>query len=163
MVIRQIAVRLDKEVRLKEVNIIPEQEWVEALTYAQKHLQKHFKSVAVPLGQLQRHIRGEVNIPVSGAPEVLAAMYSKPYKKGQFKVFAGESYIQLVQYSEEGIEIESINTYGASAHPDSPHYTDQMDLYANQKTKTMTFDKEKILKEAERVYHPGGGNDRMTE
>ncbi len=154
LVLRKIAERLDKEVRLKEVNIIPEAEWVAALESAQKHLQKHFKSVEVPLGTLQRHIRGNANIPISGAPEVLGAIYSKPDKKGQYKVFAGESYIQLVQYSKEEIAIESVVPYGSSAHEDSPHYTDQMEMYAKQQTKTMTFDKEKIMAEAERVYHP---------
>ena len=154
LVLRKVAVRLDKEVRLKEVNVIPEAEWVAAMEAAQKHLKKHFKSLEVPLGKLQRHIRGTVNLPVSGAPEVLAAMYSKPDKNGQYKVFAGESYIQLVQYSKDGIEIESVNPYGSSAHSESPHYTDQMKMYTLQKTKSMTFDKAKIMAEAKKVYHP---------
>lgn len=155
LTLRKVAERLDKEVRLKEVNVIPEAEWVAALGKAQKHLKKHFKTSEVPLGQLQRHIRGEVNLPIAGGPEVLAAIYSKPHKKGQYKNFAGESYIQLVQYTAEGIELESVVPYGASAHPDSPHYTDQMELYTRQQMKPMTFDKEQIMREAERIYHPG--------
>lgn len=158
LVLRKVAKRLDREVRLKEVNIISEAEWVEALTYAQKHLRKYFKTTKVPLGQLQRHIRGEVNMPIGGAPEVLAAIYSRPHKKGQYKVTAGESYIQLVQYSEDGVAaIESVVPYGSSAHEESPHFSDQMEMYAKQQTKPMTFDKEKIMREAVRIYSPGAG------
>ncbi|MFT5901480.1 MAG: acyl-homoserine-lactone acylase, partial [Bacteroidia bacterium] len=43
---------------------------------------------------------------------------------------------------------------GASSRPDSPHYTDQMQLYADQETKEMTLDKAKIMAEAESIYHP---------
>ncbi len=154
MVIRQVIVRLDKEVRLKELNVIQEEEWVAALEYVRKYLLKHHNSIEVPLGQLQRHIRGEVNLPVGGAPDVLAAIYSKPHKKGQYKIFAGESYIQLVQYAKDGIHIESVVPYGSSAHPESPHFSDQMEMYTRQQTKVMTFDKEKILESAERIYHP---------
>ena len=48
-----------------------------------------------------------------------------------------------------------MNCYGASNRPESPHYTDQMEMYARQKLKVMTLDKEAVLRGAERVYHPG--------
>ena len=42
-------------------------------------------------------------------------------------------------------------------HPiiNSPHYTDQMEMFVNKQTKTMTLDKEKVLKDALVVYYPG--------
>jgi len=66
----------------------------------------------------------------------------------------GDSYIELVRFSKDGVEIESVNAYGASNKKDSPHYTDQMEMYVNQRTKTMTLDKEKVMSEAVRKYHP---------
>ena len=51
--------------------------------------------------------------------------------------------------------IETVKCYGASNHPDSPHYTDQMELFVNQQTKPMSLDKAEVLKTAKRVYHPG--------
>jgi acyl-homoserine-lactone acylase len=83
-------------------------------------------------------------------------MYTKPYTKGRVQSNQGDSYIQLIKFSKTGLpEIETINCYGASNHPDSPHYTDQMELFVNQQTKPMTLDKAEVLKTAKRIYHPG--------
>ncbi|MDP6908864.1 MAG: penicillin acylase family protein [Flavobacteriales bacterium] len=71
------------------------------------------------------------------------------------KTFVGDSYIMLVDFDKDGNQkIETINAFGASNKPDSPHYNDQMELWAAQKTKPMTLNKEVIYKEAERIYHP---------
>ncbi|MEO0639024.1 MAG: penicillin acylase family protein, partial [Bacteroidota bacterium] len=63
-------------------------------------------------------------------------------------------YISLVRFGPEGPEIETINPYGASARPESPHYTDQMELFTQQKRRKMTLDKAQVMKEAVRTYHP---------
>ncbi|NBP06433.1 MAG: acylase, partial [Bacteroidetes bacterium] len=78
----------------------------------------------------------------------------EPYKNGQIKAKQGDAYIALVRFTKEGPEIESINAYGASANPKSPHYTDQMDLFVKQQTKKMTLNKTEVLQQAKRVYHP---------
>jgi acyl-homoserine-lactone acylase len=48
-----------------------------------------------------------------------------------------------------------VNAFGASSHPDSPHFKDQMTMFQNQQTKPMTLDKQEVLKNAKRIYHPG--------
>jgi acyl-homoserine-lactone acylase len=126
-----------------------------ALRNAKNHLAKYFGTSNVQWGQLQRHIRGEKNIAVPGMPDVIASMYSLAQKDGRFKSFAGESYIQLVRFSKEGTHIETINAYGSSNHPNSPHYNDQMELFVKQKTKEVSLDKEIIFNQAEKIYHPG--------
>ncbi|GAB4183233.1 MAG: acylase [Thermoflexibacter sp.] len=130
------------------------QDLIEGLQYAKNHLLKHFKTLNVPLGEIQRHVRGDKDLPTSGLKDVLAAMSSKPYKNGKFRTDSGESYINLVQFSPDGVEIETVNAYGASNKKTSPHYTDQMEMFVNQKLKPMTLDKEKVLKEAVRIYAP---------
>jgi len=61
----------------------------------------------------------------------------------------------LVRYPKNGLPIiESVNTFGASSHPGSPHYKDQEDLFQHQQTKPMTLDKEKVLATAESTEHP---------
>ncbi len=124
------------------------------LSQAQKHLKKHFGKVAVPLGEIMLHVRGDRELPAQGTPDVLAAMYMEPHKKGRFKTYVGESYIQMVELGKDGVKIQSINCYGASNHPDSPHFDDQMEMYLDQQLKPMTLDRETIFKEAVRVYHP---------
>ena len=139
-------------------NTIPEEEFVKAIRYAKKYLLKHYGTLEVELGKVQRHIKGDVSLPVAGLPDHLAAMFSAPYKKqkGIFKAHMGETYIQFVQYSKDGVElIETIHPFGASEREDSPHYTDQMELFTQQKLKKMTLDKETIFKNAKRIYHPG--------
>ena len=127
---------------------------VAAIAHAQNHLQKHFGSAKVPLGSLQRHARGNVDLPYGGGPDVLAAVRSRPFRHGRLRAYTGDSYIQLVRFSADGPAIESVVPYGASAKPGNPHYTSQMELFVNQQLKPMTLDKERVLKEAVRVYGP---------
>ncbi|MES2730095.1 MAG: penicillin acylase family protein [Bacteroidota bacterium] len=133
---------------------ISREECISALRYAQAYLLKHFGSLDVKLGDYQKLVRGNIEMPMFGIPDVISAISSRPYKDGKVQAYQGESYIELVKFSKDGPEIESIVPYGASNHPDSPHYADQMKLYVQQKTKPMTLDKATILKEAERIYHP---------
>ncbi|MFN8286440.1 MAG: penicillin acylase family protein [Chitinophagales bacterium] len=137
-----------------EENYFTEHQYVEALRHAKHHMLHNFGTLSLPLGQVQRHVRGDVDLPIGGAPEVLAATISQPYKDGKRRTYVGESYIQLVRYSRDTVEIESIHAYGASAKPGSPHYTDQMQMFVNQKLKPMTLNKQEIYKNAERIYHP---------
>ena len=71
------------------------------------------------------------------------------------KTYVGESYIELVRFSKNKVEIESVNAFGSSNKPGSAHYTDQMQMFVDQKLKPMTLDKEIIYREAEKIYHPG--------
>lgn len=138
---------------------VKEAEAIEAITYAKKFLLKTHGSIDIPLGDLQRHIRGNVNIPASGLVEVSRATENKlvDKKKGIFRTTGGDGFIQLNRYSKEGVEVNAINAYGSSAHPDSPHYNDQMEMFEKEQFRRMTFNRAEIFKKAERVYHPGEG------
>lgn len=138
-------------------NTFPEKEFVEALRSAKKHILKHFGTLEVPLGDLQKHIRGDVELGVWGLPEVITQMMTVPYKKGTFQSRAGESFIMWMRFvpGEKYPRLSSVVPYGTSNHGESPHYTDQMQLYVDQKTKPITLDKEEVLAKAERIYHPG--------
>lgn len=131
-------------------------EWflVDLVKKAKKHMLKHFGSLEVPLGDVQKLVRGNKALPVSGIPDVIAAMQCTKYKKGILKADVGDSYILLVQFDKAGPILESINAYGASNVEGNKHYDDQMDLFVQQKLKPMSMDKATILKTAEKVYHP---------
>jgi acyl-homoserine-lactone acylase len=134
--------------------IIPTSVLVKAFKNAKAHMLKHFGTINVSLGDYQKLVRGDKELPVYGINDVVTAMSSVPHKDGKVKVTAGESYIELVKFTPEGPEIESVISYGSSDHPDSPHYNDQMEMYTSYKTKKMTFDKAKIYANAKRIYHP---------
>lgn len=125
-----------------------------AIREASKDLKENFGSINVPLGRFQRHSRGDVNLPIGGGPDVLAAIYSEPNKDGTYRPIGGESYIELVRFSKNGVEIESINAYGSAEDPGNPFATSQMSHFSKQKLKKMTFDKEEVLSKAIKVYNP---------
>lgn len=137
--------------------LVSEADAVWAITEAKKLMLKTHGSLDVPLGDVQRLIRGDVSYPASGLREVPRAADPKLYnkKKGIYRIVGGDGYIQQVRFSKYGPELETVNAYGASAHPDSKHYTDQMELFSKRKYKIMTFDKDTILNKAIKVYHPG--------
>ena len=79
---------------------------------------RNFNTTDIALGDYQKLVRGNKVLPIFGLPDVITAMSSRPYKDGKVKVVSGESYIQLIRFTKQGPEIESIISYGSSDHPD---------------------------------------------
>jgi acyl-homoserine-lactone acylase len=131
-------------------------ESVETFQYVHDYMMEHFGKTDLVLGDIQKLVRGDDARPAWGLPDVLTAAYTEPYKNGMRKVISGDAYICFVRYPKDGglPVIESVNTFGASMHPESPHYKDQMTMFQSQQTKRMTLDKKEVLRKAERVYHP---------
>uniref|UniRef100_UPI00258783F3 penicillin acylase family protein n=1 Tax=Algoriphagus sp. TaxID=1872435 RepID=UPI00258783F3 len=134
--------------------VLSEEEAVQGLRAAKKHFEAHFGKELVPLGEYQRLVRGEKSLPIWGLDDVLAAIRSTPWEKGRRKAVQGESYMLMARFGEGLPILKSINVYGASNRPDSPHYADQMERFVNRELKPMTLDKEEVLKNAMRVYNP---------
>ena len=111
-----------------------------ALKETKTYLKKHFKKERIQLGEFQQLVRGDKALPVFGLPDVVTAMRGVPYKDGRMKITHGESYIGMVRFTPNKTYYESVISFGNSRRPESPHYTDQMDLYAKFKTKTMSFE-----------------------
>ena len=125
-----------------------------ALKDVKRYLIDNFGSIDITLGDFQKLVRGDKEIPIWGLPDVITAMSSRPYKDGKHKVTQGESYIGLVRFNKNGPILESIISFGNSDNPDSDHYTDQMEKYSKFQTKKMTFDRDIIYKEAKKIYNP---------
>lgn len=140
--------------KLPPPKIFPKTFIIEALKDTKKHMLKYFGKEKVKLGEFQKLVRGNIEIPIFGLRDVLTAMSSVPYKNGMSQVTAGESYIELVKFTSEGPEIETIISYGSSDDPKSIHYSDQMDEYASFKTKKMTLNKNEVLSKAIKTYSP---------
>jgi len=131
-------------------------EALETFRYVQEYLMKYFGTTRLTLGEVEKLVRGDTELPMWGFPDVLTAAFSVPYKDGMRKVTGGDAYICFVRYPKDGglPKIESINTFGASMDPASPHYKDQMKMFLSQQLKPMTLDKQEVLQKAERIYHP---------
>jgi len=120
-------------------------------------LQNNYGRTDLTLGDVQRLVRGDENWPQGGMPDVLAAVMSEPFGKGQRKMNSGDAYIGFVKFPKDGSlpVIETVNTFGASYNKGDKHYNDQRAMYQAQQLKPMTLDKKNVLEKATRVYHPG--------
>jgi acyl-homoserine-lactone acylase len=128
-----------------------------ALKKTSRYMDKYFNSQDITLGDFQKLVRGDKNIPIWGLPDVVTAMHGAPYKDGRYRITNGESYIALIQFRENKTHYQSVISYGNSNREDGLHYDDQMKLYQNFQTKPMSFDREDVLQNAVRSYHPTKG------
>ena len=138
----------------KNNKIVSKEILLSALADTKAYIINNFGSTEITLGDFQKLVRGDKELPIWGLPDVITAMSSRPYKDGKHKVTQGESYIGLVRFNENGPILESIISYGNSDNPESDHYTDQMEKYSKFQTKKMTFDKNIIYSEAKVIYNP---------
>ncbi|MFN8276276.1 MAG: penicillin acylase family protein [Chitinophagales bacterium] len=125
------------------------------LKNARQEMLNDYGKLCVPLGDYQRHVRGDVDLPTRGGPDVWNAKYGFGYARGKIKISNGESYILLADFSKDGPKIRTIHAYGSSNTPGAKHFTDQMRLYVNEQTKEESLSKDWAYKHAERIYHPG--------
>jgi len=142
------------EKKIDKKSPIPSAFVIDALEKTASYFKKHFGKLDVPLGDFQKHIRGDIQLSLSGLEDVIAAINVSPHQKGITKATSGESYIMLIKYSSKGVELETIVPYGASNRKESEHFSDQMERYRNHQLKKMTLDESIIRKEAVKIYHP---------
>jgi acyl-homoserine-lactone acylase len=131
-------------------------EAVKVYQYIYDFLIEHYGNTDQTLGDVQKLVRGTESWPQGGMPDVLAAVMSEPYGKGQRKMNSGDAYIGFVKFPKDGglPLIETVNTFGASMHKESPHFADQRAMYQAQQVKPMTLDKATVFKNAKSIYHP---------
>lgn len=133
---------------------LPPELLIEEIEATQNYLLKYFGRIDIKLADYQIHARGDTQMPISGLVDMIAATNSVPADDGKVRAISGDSYIMLVRYSDDAVEIETVLPFGESSRPESPHFTDQMEMYLKHERKKMTLDKEAIYQNAVKVYHP---------
>ena len=135
---------------------VPDHE--EALAQAIAEYTEGFGRIDPTWEDVNRIKRADVDLPLSGAPDVLRAIYSidNP-KEGSLAAIAGDSYILYSDWDENGAQtVKTIHQYGSATQDEtSPHYADQAALFADEGFKTPPLALEDLLKEATRDYRPG--------
>lgn len=150
-------------------SISPVKERLEILAAGLYKLKRDFGTVETPWGEFNRYqrINGAINqnfndalpsIPIGMASAEWGALASFGTRKGtdtkrQYGV-AGNSFVAVVEFGEK-VKAKSILAGGQSGDPQSVHFDDQMQRYADRKFKTVAFYREDVLKRAESRYHPG--------
>jgi len=119
-------------------------------------LKETYGRIDVPWGEVNRIVRGDADMALSGGPDVLHAIYGK-LKEGRLIGNAGDSYILMASWDKDGnVSSRSIHQFGsATLDEDSPHYADQVPLFAKCETKPVWFDEAEIRKHIESEYRPG--------
>ena len=118
-------------------------------------LMRGFGRIDPPLSDLQRMIRGKVDLPANGGTDTLRAATSwDPQPNGRMRVKHGDSFVMLVNWDKSGrVTSQSIQPYGAATNrPDSPHYTDQMKLFVEHRFKPVHFEASDLAQHARRAY-----------
>lgn len=135
---------------------------MDALAETAIDLKERFGRLDPKWGEVNRIIRGDVNLPLDGAPDVLRAIYADRdgvSKDGVMNAFAGDTHIIIADWAPDGsVTIDSIHNYGsATLDETSPHYSDQTELFAIGGYKRIAMTLEDVLKEATADYRPQDG------
>ena len=132
-----------------------------ALAEAAAELRAEFGRVDPEWGQVNRIIRGDVSVPLDGAPDVLRAIYADRDgvgKEGVLNAFAGDTHIIVADWAADGnLTVDTIHNYGsATLDETSPHYSDQVELFSKGGYKRVAMTLEEVLAgEVTADYAPG--------
>lgn len=144
----------------------------ERLAIFQQSLEKlkaDFGSWKTPWGEFNRYqrndgkIRQDFNdakpsIPVgmaSGSWGALAS-YGTRFGKDTKRQYgtSGNSFVAVVEFGDK-VTAKTMLAGGQSGDPNSPHFEDQAQRYADKQFKDVAYYKEDVLKKAKKTYHPG--------
>ncbi len=134
---------------------------LEAFRLSVNYLHKYHGRIDPTWGAVNRLKRGDVNIPISGAPDVLRAIYPLAVRPdGQLHANAGDTWIGLVEWDKDGNQsAEIIHQFGsATIRRKSKHYADQAPIFAAQKWRKAHITRADVEAAATERYHPTDKN-----
>jgi len=114
----------------------------DALREAADELMSHYGRLDPSWGEVNRMIRGDVNLPLGGGPDILRAIYGGSAnldENGQLRAVAGDTYINFIEWMPDGeLRSRAIHQYGsATLDRMSAHYDDQAVLFAAEEWRTL--------------------------
>ena len=123
----------------------------------------------MPWGEINRYQRlngdlvqdfndNEPSLPVgfaSGRWGALASFGARTYP-GTRRMYgtSGNSFVAVVEFGER-LRAKAITVGGLQSDPDSPHFEDQAEMYANGEFRDVLFYREDVEANLERSYRPG--------
>ncbi|MEO0901377.1 MAG: penicillin acylase family protein, partial [Bacteroidota bacterium] len=150
-------------------NQFPQKHKITLFSKAVEQLTSDFGTWKMPWGDVNRYQRlnGDIrqpfddakpSIPIgfaSGRWGALAA-YGARYTNNTKKLYGtrGNSFVAVVEFGDK-VKAKTILAGGQSGDPNSPHFDDQIEMYANQDWKDAAYYKEDVLKRAKKTYRPG--------
>lgn len=146
----------------------PEQERLEIFQRALTKLTEDFGSWNTAWGEINRYqrINGNIKQPfndnlestpiglASGRWGALASFGARPYDTKRLYGTAGNSFVAVVEFGDK-VKAKSMLAGGQNSNPDSPHFDDQAQRYADAQFKDVAYYREDVLNRAVSSYHPG--------
>jgi len=146
----------------------PEQERLALFRQAMAQLENDFGQWNTTWGEINRYqrINGAIQQPfndtlpslpvgmASGNWGALASFGANPYNTKRIYGTSGNSFVAVVEFGDK-VKAKSLLAGGQSGDPNSPHFDDQAQRYADVKFKDVAYYREDVEKRAESSYHPG--------
>jgi len=146
----------------------PYNERLEIFKKTLAQLTEDFGSWNTPWGEINRYqrINGDIKQPFSDSLEsipvglasgrwgALASFGARSYDTKRIYGTSGNSFVAVVEFGDK-VKAKSMLAGGQNSDPDSPHFDDQAQRYADAQFKDVAFYREDVLNRAEKIYHPG--------
>jgi acyl-homoserine lactone acylase PvdQ len=121
-----------------------------------------------PWGHINRYqrINGDIkqpfndsleSIPIgmaSGRWGALASFGARSYDTKRIYGTSGNSFVAVVEFGDK-VKAKSMLAGGQNSNPNSPHFDDQAQRYAEAKFKEVAYYRDDVLERAKETYHPG--------
>lgn len=130
----------------------------EAFRDAAAYLAEHHGRLDPPWREVNFIRRGDVAIPLQGGPDTLRAVYGQRNGDGTLSMVAGDGLVMLAEWSADGeFSLWAVHHFGSSNRPDAPHYTSQMQDFADEVLRPVPMTIEAVRESAVEAYRPGEG------
>lgn len=153
----------------------PLTERLEMLKKSMAHLTEDFGSWNTPWGEINRYQRlnGDIDQKFDDEKPSIAvglttsrwgalAAFGAGSNQKTKRIYGtrGNSFVAVVEFGDK-VKAKTLLAGGQSGDPDSPHFDDQAQRYADVRFKEVPYYREDVEKRAERIYHPGGRESRQ--
>jgi acyl-homoserine-lactone acylase len=150
--------------------VVPPDGGLQALAKASGNLTTDFGTWRTPWGQINRYQRltgdivqhfddSKASTPVGFTSSTfgsLAAFGAKAYPgTKKWYGYKGNSFVAVVEFGDK-VKARAVTAGGESGHPQSRHFSDQVDRYTIGNLRDVYFYPEQLKGHTERTYHPGG-------
>lgn len=140
-----------------DTELLPTDEIKTALTRCNELLSVNFGRLDPPWGDVNRHVRGEVNVPIGGGPDILRAVYGRGMEENGFLTnVAGDGLYYLVSWAADGTQtVLGTHHFGsATLDQSSVHFSDQAASYAREELRDPQYRHDDLMSNLQQSYNP---------
>ncbi|PSB01752.1 acylase [Merismopedia glauca] len=140
------------------------QKAIYALNNAAMKVEKTYRRLDVPWGEVFRFRYGKVDLPANGGAGrlgIFPVIDFAPAPDNKFQSVGGDSYIAAIEFSNP-VKAMVLTAYGNSSQPDSQHMGDGLELFARQQLHPAWRERSEVLAHLEQYQAFRMQRDRST-